>query len=168
MSFVDDLKAQFEEPRDTIKVTVSLNGKPYTFEFTQMEPKEWVVATRMFPVRKGFVMDMTFGYNLDDLVPVVAAQTGKRVDGDDREALTPDQWTNLFKAISGGELAKFCDAIFQLNETGPLTQIEELKKALAALSAGDSALPENSESPLADSADGNQQKSPPTSTTATV
>jgi hypothetical protein len=64
--------------------------------------------------------------------------------------MTPDQWTNLLKAISGGERSKFSNVIFQLNETGPLEEIEELKKALAALTAPDSALPESSESPTAD------------------
>jgi hypothetical protein len=161
MSFVDDLRAEFEAPRAFVDVPVKLNKQLHTFRFFRMNPDEWLAACDMFPARIGIEMDMRFGYNLRGLTPVVAAQTGKRVEGDDLIDLTPDQWSNLFKALAGGVVGKIGDAIFHLNEIGPTEEIADLqatlKKVLAVVSGSNSVSPPASESPIVDSVDGSPE-----------
>lgn len=161
MTFEDDIRAEFEAPRAFVDVPVKLNKNLYTFRFFRMNPDEWLAACDLHPARIGVAMDMRFGYNLRALTPVVAAETGKRVDGDELVDLTPDQWSNLFKSLAGGVVGKIGDAIFHLNEIGPTEEIadlqELLKKALAVVSGSNSASPPASESPIVDSADGNPE-----------
>lgn len=139
MSFEDDIRAEFEAEKPYHDVSVKLNGNLHTFRFTQMDGLQWASATDMHPARPGVLLDMRFGYNLRPLSLLVAAQTGKRIDGDKFVDLTPDQWTNLFKALPGASVMRIGDALFELNEYGPGEAIEALKKASAAESALNSA-----------------------------
>jgi len=150
MSFVDDLKAEFEAPKPTADLTVKLNGNLHTFRFTRMPSDEWLQACDMFPARPGIQFDLRFGYNLRALMPVVAARTAKLVEGDELVDLTPDQWTNMFKALAGGIVGKFGDMIFKLNEYDAMEEVAELKKALEGVSGLNSDSPEPSASPTDD------------------
>lgn len=129
MSFVDDLKAEFEAPMPTEDVPVTLNGNLYTFRFTRMDGVEWASLTDLFPARPGVMLDMRYGYNLRPLTLAAAARSGQRVDGDQIVDLTEDQWRNLFKALPGASIQRFSDAIFLLNEHGPAQEVEQAKKA---------------------------------------
>lgn len=144
MSFEDDLKAEFEAEKDHRDVDVKLNDKLYTFRFTVLDGVEWAAAGDLFPARPGVLLDMRYGYNLRPLSLYVAAKTGKRVDGDKLVDLTPDQWSNLFKALPGYSVARIGDAMFDLHEISPERAVEELKKARAAESAHSSSLPSDS------------------------
>lgn len=150
MSFEDDLKAEFEAEKPTHDIDVSLNGALYTLRFTQMDALTWAAATDMHPARPGVLLDMRYGYNLRPLSLLVAAKTGQRVDGEKLVDLTPDQWTNLFKALPGASVMRIGDALFDLNEIAPAEAIAALKKELAAGSAQNLPLPSSSESPTGD------------------
>lgn len=153
MTFEDDIRAEFEAPKAFVDVPVKLNKTLYTFRFFRMDAEAWLAACDMYPARLGVEMDMRFGYNLRGLTPVVASQTGKRLEGDTLVDLTPDQWSNLFRTLAGGVVGKIGDALFHLNEIGPGEDIVELqaslKKALAVASGLSSDLPPDSASPSA-------------------
>ncbi|KRC52128.1 hypothetical protein ASE16_03510 [Leifsonia sp. Root227] len=129
MSFEDDLKAEFEAERPTEDVTVSLNGKPYTFRFTQMDPTDWGNACDQAPPRPKVRTDNYFGYNMRELTHIAAPLSGKRVDGRDVITLSEDQWRSLLKALPGGQMQLVTDAIFRLNQIAPLEAVEAAKKA---------------------------------------
>lgn len=158
MSFEDDIKAEFEAPKPTADLTVKLNGNLHTFRFTRMPSDEWLQACDMFPARPGIQFDLRFGYNLRALMPVVAARTAKRVEGDTLVDLTPDQWTNMFKALAGGIVGKFGDVIFKLNEYDAMEEVAALKKALEGASGLNFGLLPDSESPTDESPAGNPEK----------
>lgn len=134
MSFEDDLKAEYEAPKPHEDVDVVLNGNLYTLRFTQMDGAEWAGDCDRAPARPGVLLDMRYGYNLRELVPVVSQKTGGRVDGDEVVPLTPDQWRAIFKG-NGRNVSRIGDAIFMLNEYAPDEAVEAAKKALAAGSA---------------------------------
>lgn len=131
MSFEDDLKAEFEQERPHEDVDVLLNGKPYTFRFTQMDGTEWAALTDRAPARPGVALDAGFGYNLRALALLAAPESGRRVDGEELAALSPDQWRNLFKALPGSSVMRIANALFKLNQIQPSLDIEEAKKALS-------------------------------------
>lgn len=133
MSFEEDLKAEYEADRPSVDVDVALNGKPYTFRFTQMVGTEWAAATDQAPARPGVMLDTAFGYNLRALTLLAAPLSGKRVEGDKLEDLTPDQWKNLFRALPGASAMRICNAVFKLNQIDPAEAVEEAKKAFAGL-----------------------------------
>lgn len=139
MSFQDDLKAEFEADRPFIDVPVKLNNTLHTFRFTRMDPSEWVNACDMCPARPGVKFDMSFGYNLRLLAPLAAAQSGKRLEDGVPVAMTPEEWSQLFKALPGGVVGKLADALFTLNEFDPMQEIAEAKKASEAALALSSA-----------------------------
>jgi hypothetical protein len=144
MSFEDDLKAEFEAEKPHRNVDVKLNDKLYTLRFTVMDGIEWTAAGDMFPPRPGVLLDTRYGYNLRPLTLFVASKTGQRVDGEKLTDLTPDQWSNLFKALPGKSVSRIGDALFDLNEYTPGAEVEALKKARAAESAQGSSLPSDS------------------------
>lgn len=129
LSFEDDIKAEFEAPKPTHDVDITLNGTLYTFRFTRMDGLEWASLVDLFPARPSVLLDMRYGYNIRPLTLAAAAKSGKRLDGDSYVDLTEDQWRNLFKALPGSSVQRFSDALFLLNEYGPAQEVEAAKKA---------------------------------------
>jgi len=158
MSFEDDIKAQLEAPKDFIDVSVKLNGNTYKFRIEQMDPEDWATACAMFPARPGVTLDMRLGYNLTKLTPLVVAKTGKRFDGDELVEVSPEDWDSLFQSTNGGTLNRFSNAIFNLNEFQDEAEIEELKKAFAAVAEMNSRSRSKSASRTAASSAGNPSK----------
>jgi len=135
MSFEDDLKAESEVVKPTRDVDVSLNGNLHTIRFTQMDGTDWAAATDQAPARPGVLLDMRYGYNLRQLVYVVAPKSGKRVVGAEEVALTEDQWRLLLKSLKGGPMMRLGDALFILNEYEPDEEVAAAKKASAVAPA---------------------------------
>jgi hypothetical protein len=129
LSFEDDIKAEFEAPKPTQDVDITLNGTLYTFRFTRMDGLEWASLCDMFPARPGVLFDMRYGYNLRPLTLAAAAKSGQRLEGEAPVDLTEDQWRNLFKTLPGASIERFSDALFQLNEYGPAQEVDAAKKA---------------------------------------
>lgn len=129
MSFEDDLRAAFEAERPFEDVTVSLNGTAYTFRFTQMEGGDWTSIIDQCPARPGVQLDTAFGYNLRAATLLAGPKSGKRVNGDALEDLSPDQWKNLFRTLPGNSMNRIGNALFKLNEIAPAEAVAEAKKA---------------------------------------
>lgn len=125
------LERKSAEPA-TSTVTVPVGGGTVTLRFTEMDPREWHRCTMAHPGRPDVALERMFGYNLVDAAKHAAPLSGVRVDGDTEQKLTVKQWGKFFTAIDREGWALITDAIFGLNEAGPLARLEAAKKALVA------------------------------------
>ncbi len=109
-----------------------------TLRFTRMPGDVWAEVTSANPIRVDVPLDRHYGYNVD-AVCIAAARhrDGTNVygvmleDGEPVE-LTDDQWTKMFHALSGNEVASIRDAIWSLNEFDPQQRINILVKGSGA------------------------------------
>lgn len=170
MSFDDDLDAELaaktEDP-EWATVDVLVNKKLRRFKFTQMDGLDWADMGDRCPPRPTAPLDREFGYNIRLISALAAPKSGEMQDGDGWVKPTDEQWTKLFRSLTGAGIRAIGDVLFYLNQWGPAQAVEEAKKALEVESKLNSDSPDNSESPAADSSDANLESSPDTSTTAT-
>lgn len=116
----------------TSTVTVPVGDGTVTLRFTEMDPREWHRCTMAHPGRPDVALEVMFGYNLVDTAKHAAPLSGVRVVDDVEHKLTAKQWGKFFTAIDREGWALITDAIFGLNEAGPLARLEAVKKALVA------------------------------------
>jgi hypothetical protein len=133
-ALLDEAISQEPQELNTVTVPVSVGGTTVTLKFTEMDPRAWYACTMPFPPRVDIPVERMFGYNLTDAALHAAVKCGVRVDGDEEVKLTPAQWGKLFKVLDREGISPIVDAIFGLNETGPLARLEAAKKAAMAAS----------------------------------
>lgn len=112
-----------------------------TLRFTRLPGDQWAEITARCPVRVDAPIDRQYGYNMTAVCKLAAPLSGVRVDGDAEVPLlvtkaaegvpAVDEWADLFETISGHELGRIIDAVYELNEYAPAQRINELKKGLA-------------------------------------
>lgn len=135
MTFEEDLKAAREAPIEFVDVPIELNGNLHTFRFLQLSGPEWAAESDLHPARPGVLIDTKVtGYNLRSLCMTVAKKTGRRIMGDPADGnaalveLSPDEWDDLYRSISGNAKIRIDDAIWSLNEGRPQARVDALKK----------------------------------------
>lgn len=149
MSFDDDLDSQLTAEPNWADAEVVVNNRFVTLRFTQMDALEWADITDQCPPRLGSPIDRNFGFNFRAAVSLAAPLSGKKLDGDEVEELTEEQWRKLLKGLSSIGLKSIGDVIFNLNEWLPAQEIAEAKKASAVGSDSSSNSPAPSGSPAA-------------------
>lgn len=113
-----------------------------TLRFTELPAPQWAEVVSRSPVRLDVDMDKHYGFNSDQATLLAAPLSGAWVEGEDTFALSAEEWTDMLGyrdeagefqqgAISGNELRRIGDAIFELNEFAPGLRLEQAKKAFA-------------------------------------
>ena len=102
-----------------------------TLRFTQMHAPEWAEVTSRCPVRLDVDLDKHYGFNTDQIAVLGAPASGVRVEGDATYGLTEAEWRDLFDTITGHDVRRISDALFELNEYGPAQRLADAKKASA-------------------------------------
>jgi hypothetical protein len=97
--------------------------------FYKMDGLAWAALIAEHPPRPNVLLDLRYGFNLHAVVPNVAPQTGRVVDGDEELTLTREEWKDLLSILSGYEVERIADAVFTLNEWDPQQAVERAKKA---------------------------------------
>lgn len=103
-----------------------------TLKFTRLEGDKWALLTSAFPMRVDVALDRHYGYNYDAVSEHAARRTGVQVDDDGEHPVTEEQWTRLFKILSGHDVQAIRDAVWTLNEYEPAQHVEALVKGFGA------------------------------------
>lgn len=142
VSLAELLGAQ-DEP-ETDDVDVLLSGDVVTFRFAKIDGDRWAELCGKFPPRPENTLDLAVGgYNIDMVVNAAVKINGQRVDGESVEAPTPEQWDMLLTRLSGSDVKRIRDSVWNLNEFGPAQRLEAAKKARST-AATDTSLPSDS------------------------
>jgi hypothetical protein len=154
-STLDDRRLAAASPHDAIRARIAEIDESSVvdmFRFKLLPGDVWSRLTTANPARVEVPVDRRYGYNFDAVCDAAAQYVdangtayGVRVEGDTEvpmivEKKTLDypnprnQWRELFAAISGHEMEKIRDAIWELNEYEPQVRLEEqLKRSGAAV-----------------------------------
>ena len=103
-----------------------------TLKFARVEGQTWALLTSAYPMRLDVALDRNYGYNYDAVTEAATRKTGRRLDDDGEHELTEDQWTRLFKVLSGHDIQVIRDAVWTLNEWEPAQNVEALTKSFGA------------------------------------
>ena len=140
MSFRDALAAaKTAERKRSEPVEVLIGDEIVTLQFTRAAPTEWARITSRYPATNGSLIAVRYGYDIQKVVPEIAALTGfvledgqettLTVEKPSKENPTPvNEWEDLFNALDGHSFGLVSDAIWALNEWGPQYRLAELKK----------------------------------------
>lgn len=133
-SEADEIRAQLavidEEAADAVDV----------LRFTRLPGRAWAELTAKFPARGDVAVDVHYGYNFAQVCEAAAKYRNPRtheayahrMNGDTPVELVDDQWDVIFDSLTGGEVAKVYDAIWEQNEYKAAERIQELVKASGA------------------------------------
>jgi hypothetical protein len=115
----------------TLRAVVYLDNKDVTFEFTELDSREWARCTLANPPRDDVEIDIGFGYNVTAATEMAAKVNGRVVDGDESAVVTASQWAKLFAPgrLDAQGRQSITDAVFSLNESHQLARIVSVKKA---------------------------------------
>lgn len=102
-----------------------------TLKFSRAEGQTWALLTSAYPMRLDVALDRNYGYNYDAVTEAATRKTGRRVDDDGEHELTEEQWSRLFKVLSGHDVQVIRDAVWTLNEWEPAQNVEALVKRSA-------------------------------------
>ncbi len=103
-----------------------------TVKFTRLDGQTWAILTSAYPMRIDIALDRSFGYNYDAVTEAATRRSGVRVDDDGEHEITEEQWSRLFKILSGHDIERIRDAVWTLNEYEPSQHIEALVKGFGA------------------------------------
>ncbi|MFL5736925.1 MAG: hypothetical protein ACJ76P_06270 [Actinomycetota bacterium] len=113
-------------------------GTYWTFRFVQLPGPEWAEITFRNPPRPDIAIDVQYGYNYHSVARAAAAQSGAVLhretaeDGTETERLeklSPEQWADLWVALSGRDFERIASNVWDLNEYGPQRRLEAAGKA---------------------------------------
>lgn len=113
-------------------------GTYWTFRFTQLPGPDWAEITFRNPPRPDIAIDVQYGYNYHSVARAAAAQSGAVLhretaeDGTETERLeelSPEQWADLWVALSGRDFERIASNVWDLNEYGPQRRLEAAGKA---------------------------------------
>lgn len=110
--------------------------------FTRLPGRAWTELTAKFPARGDVAVDVNYGYDYAKVCEAAAKYRNPRtqeayahrMDGETPVELVDDQWDVLFESLTGGEVARVYDAIWEQNEYKSAERINELVKASGAAS----------------------------------
>lgn len=129
MTTLAELLGAQSEP-ETDEVDVLLNGEAVTFRFTKIDGDRWAELCGKFPPRPENTLDLAVGgYNIDMVVNAAVKINGTRVDGGMLETPSREQWDRILTILSGSDVKKIRDSVWNLNEFGPAQRLEAAKKA---------------------------------------
>lgn len=117
-----------------------------TLRFYKLDGDRWADLTAQCPLRLNSPIDRQYGYNILAVVKLAAPLSGVSVEGDEEVPLTVseasedspepvDEWSDLFRVLSGHEVSRIVDAVYRLNEYDPAKRVSRLKKASTAMTA---------------------------------
>lgn len=120
---VEELKAQITELRASADMVL-------TFRFRRMNGYDWAALCAKHPPRLDVSADLGVGgYNLDAVVREAVKVSGVRLDGENEETLTSEEWDETYTRLAGHDVKRIKDAVWLLNEFGPAQQLASAKKA---------------------------------------
>lgn len=102
-----------------------------TLKFTRLDGQTWALLTSAFPMRVNVALDRHYGYDYDAVTEAATRKSGVRLDDAGEHPLSEEQWTRLFKVLSGHDVSVIRDAVWTLNEYEPSQHIEALVKGFA-------------------------------------
>ena len=97
-----------------------------------LDGQAWSILTAANPMRLDVPLDRNYGYNFDAVTEAATRRSGVVLDDDGEQPLTDEQWTRLFKVLSGHDVNVIRDAVWTLNEWEPAQHVEALVKGFGA------------------------------------
>jgi hypothetical protein len=112
-----------------------------TLRLTRLPGRDWSVLTSKCPVRPDVPVDRHYGYNYDAACEAAAryrdpqgATYGHRLEDGEPVAIDDDEWGELFDVLSGSDIGKIRDAVWELNQYEPEQRLQALVKGSGAAS----------------------------------
>lgn len=134
-SKADEIQAELDE------LTARSADAVHTIRITRLHGRDWATLTSRCPVRPDVPIDRHYGYNYDAACeaavryrdPSGAAYAHRLEDGSPVE-IADDEWSDLFEVLSGSDIGKIRDAVWELNEYDPEQRLNALVKGSGAAS----------------------------------
>lgn len=116
--------------------------------FYKLDGDAWADLTAQCPLRLTSPIDRQYGYNIHAVVKLAAPLSGFAIEDGEEVPLTVeeksednlepvDEWAELFRVISGGEMSRIVDTVYRVNEYDPAERVNRLKKASMAMAVSD-------------------------------
>lgn len=104
-------------------------GSLITLRFTRLSGLEWSEITSQHAARPGAAVDKALGFNFPKVCTLAAQKNGVLMDGDDITGIKPEEWSEFWAALSGFDVNRIFDAIWELNVGIPAGRLARLGKA---------------------------------------
>lgn len=134
-SEADEIRAKLDEIAEQAVDSI------VTLRLTRLPGRDWSNLTSKCPVRPDVAIDRHYGYNYDAACESAAryrdpagAAYGHRLENGEPVDLSDDEWDDLFDVLSGSDISKIRDAVWELNEYEPQQRLNELVKGSGAAS----------------------------------
>lgn len=110
-----------------------------TVRLTRLPGRDWSVLTSKCQVRPDVAIDRHYGYNYDAACEAAAryrdpsgVSYGHRLEDGEPVEIADDEWGDLFDVLSGSDIGKIRDAVWELNEFEPEQRLNALVKGSGA------------------------------------
>jgi hypothetical protein len=114
----EEIDALEEEMRDQL---VTLRFRTLSFE-------KWNNLLAKHPPRDGLPLDARKGYNVVAVTKEAAEHSGWLVENGTPESIAPEEWSELWANLSGGDFDRIWGVITRLNESNGWVGVDFLKK----------------------------------------
>lgn len=145
-----DIRMGVESPADEIQrqldeLAEQSSDSLLTIRLTRLPGRDWSNLTSKCPVRVDVPIDRHYGYNYDAACEAAARYRdpsgvtyGARLEDGEPVDISDDEWADLFDVLSGSDIGKIRDAVWELNEYEPEQRLNALVKGSGAASRSDS------------------------------